>query len=104
MPGVPSSLDLERPDRCLPGRLGPGAREGPALIDQKGTLALLERLRHEERASWGVDPDSTSYLDAADRIELARAAYRARLDEEESGTVIVEERRVTAVVVTAELL
>jgi hypothetical protein len=93
----------DRTVACRGGRR-PGAREGPALIEQEGTLALLERLRHEERASWGVDPDSTSYLDAADRIELARAAYRARLDEEESGTVIVEERRVTAVVVTAELL
>jgi hypothetical protein len=73
------------------------------LIDHEGTRTLLEQLRREERASWGVDPDSTSYLDAADRIELAREAYRARLAADDR-VVVVEEHRGVLVGVAAELL
>ena len=60
----------------------------------------LERLQRAERASVGVDPDGTAYLDVTDRIEILRAAYRARV-EEESAMSPAEERRMD-VLVTAE--
>jgi hypothetical protein len=66
------------------------------LSEHEATHALLERLRHAERASWGVDPDSMSYLDAADRIDRARAAYRAQLAEH--GQVVATEERLATLV------
>jgi len=71
------------------------------LTNATGAQALLERLRREERASWGVDPDGTAYLDVADRMEQLRAAYSARLAEEEHG-VRKDEGRVSVVEVAAE--
>ncbi len=53
-------------------------RERPETNDE-GALVLLERWIDAERATIGVDPDGTAYLDVADRLEVARAAYRARV-------------------------
>jgi hypothetical protein len=58
------------------------AGEERQLTQREGSQLLLERLRREERAAWGVDPDGTAYLDVAERIEMVRAAYRARLARE----------------------
>ncbi len=72
--------------------------------DHEGTQALLERLRHEEWACRGVDPDGTAYLDAVDRIEEARAAYRAQVAAEEHVELVIEERWATLAGIGAELL
>ena len=68
----------------------------------EGSQALLERLRREERAAMGVDPDGTAYLDVADRLEQVRAAYAARVAEEEREASGVDEQRQTGNVATAE--
>ena len=73
------------------------------MTQTEGSQALLERLRREERAALGVDPDGTAYLDVADRLEQVRAAYAARVAEEEREAGAIDERRATGNVATAEL-
>ena len=63
------------------------------MAQTEGSQVLLERLHREERAAWGVDPDGTAYLDVADRLERVRAAYRARVAEEEHGAGTTDELR-----------
>ena len=73
-----------------------------AALSEDLVMQALERLQRAERASVGVDPDGIAYLDVADRIELLRAAYRARVEEDTVTTV--EERRMEHVLVSAEYL
>lgn len=70
----------------------------------EGSQVLLERLRREERAAWGVDPDGTAYLDVIDRLELVRAAYMARVAEEERDAAPAADRRPAPTPAAAELL
>lgn len=74
--------------------------------DEDGSRGLFERLVRAERASVGIDPDGTAYLDAADRIEIARAAYRQRveIEERQEAGEPAEEGRAGAVIVAAETL
>jgi len=81
-----------------------GGREEQAFTKGEGSAALLERLRREERATWGVDPDGTAYIDAAERIERVRAMYRARVAEEEREETAADERRSLVTGVPAELI
>ncbi len=52
-------------------------------VERARSATLLEQLRREERATLGVDPDGTAYLDLSERIEIVRAAYMKQLAEEE---------------------
>jgi hypothetical protein len=71
------------------------------VIDNARTRALLEQWKREEHASMGVDPDGIAYLDAADRIEVAREAYRAALADASDPA---ERRRYSVPGAAAELL
>jgi hypothetical protein len=55
-----------------------------------------------------MDPDGTAYLDAAERLEAVRAAYRAQLSAEGSGREdalrAVDHGRSVSLVGAAELL
>jgi hypothetical protein len=70
----------------------------------EGSHALIDRLHHAERAARGLDPDGTAYLDLADRLEQVRAAYRARLLEEERGAGTTNDTRGRGMVTAAELI
>jgi hypothetical protein len=74
------------------------------MTQPEGSQALLERLRREERAAWGVDPDGTAYLDVAERLEEVRAAYIARVAEEERDANQRPEARRTGQPEAAELV
>ncbi len=106
--GERSARDLritgDRPEMGRHGEATPSVREEQRLTKVEGSAALLERLRREERATWGVDPDGTAYIDAAERIERVRAMYRARVAEEEHEKASAEERRTIVIGVGAELL
>ncbi len=54
--------------------------------------ALLQQLRNEERATWGIDPDGTAYLDASERVERVRSAYMAQLAAEDAEPTKPQER------------
>jgi hypothetical protein len=74
------------------------------LTQAEGAQALLERLQREERAAWGIDPDGTAYLDVADRLEQVRAAYRARVLEEDRAAKMTDDLRGPGLITAAELV